>query len=116
MKYSLFRQDGSRFGGGECPDALVHLQAQPGLILITGDHGVNDTLDHASLTVIPGPPATVDYRDQRMEAYPAVAVQLDALWHAMNDGTLPMVPEFYDPIAKVKADFPNPNGITKVVL
>jgi len=50
----------------------------------------------------PGP----DYREQRAEAYPAIANQLDALWHAMDAGTIPMVPEFYDPIRAVKDAIP----------
>ena len=33
-------------------------------------------------------------------------VKLDALWHAMDEGTIPMAAAFYDPIKAVKALYP----------
>ena len=44
----------------------------------------------------------------RRRAYPPIEEQLDALWHAMDAGILPKVPEFYDPIKAVKVAFPKP--------
>ena len=44
----------------------------------------------------------------RRNAYPSVADQLDALWHAMQQGQLPMVPEFFGPLQQVKAAHPKP--------
>jgi hypothetical protein len=38
--------------------------------------------------------------------YPEIGNQLDALWHAMDRGDLPKVPEFYDPIKEVKDRHP----------
>lgn len=49
-----------------------------------------------------------DYRPLRAKQYPPVQIQLDALWHAMNAGILPMVPDFYDPIKAVKDSLPKP--------
>lgn len=49
-----------------------------------------------------------DHAPLRRADYPAIGDQLDALWHAMRDGILPMVPAFYDPIAAVKDRFPKP--------
>jgi len=46
------------------------------------------------------------YTDLRRESYPLVSDQLDALWHAMERGDLPKIPEFYDPIKQVKDDNP----------
>ncbi len=46
------------------------------------------------------------YRTRRARAYPPIAEQLDALWHAMDDGRLAKVAAFYDPIAAVKAANP----------
>jgi hypothetical protein len=46
------------------------------------------------------------YRDKRRENYPTVEYQLDALWHAMDEGVIPMVDSFYVPIANVKDRFP----------
>ena len=45
----------------------------------------------------------------RRNAYPALGDQLDALWHAMDQGLLPKVVAFYDPIAAVKAAYPKPS-------
>ena len=47
-----------------------------------------------------------DYASRRRSEYPEVADQLDALWHAMDSGQIPMVPEFYEPIREVKARHP----------
>ncbi len=45
---------------------------------------------------------------KRMFAYPPIGEQLDALWHAMDDGRLPRIAEFYNPIKAVKDRFPKP--------
>lgn len=50
------------------------------------------------------PSPTVSMR--RAAAYPPIADQLDMLWHAMNDGTLPMVESFYNQIKAVKDAIP----------
>ena len=52
--------------------------------------------------------ANVQYRRDRMHEYPALAEQLDMLWHAMNDGVLPKVDSFYDAIKAVKDANPKP--------
>jgi len=49
------------------------------------------------------PPA---YFDKRPLEYPTVFESIDALWHAMDKGILPMVPDFYDPINTVKLKHP----------
>jgi hypothetical protein len=46
------------------------------------------------------------YRSNRAKEYSAIGEQLDALWHAMDRGDLPKVPEFYDPIKEVKDRHP----------
>lgn len=51
---------------------------------------------------------TKTYAERRNVFYPAIGDQLDALWHAMDDGRLPRIPEFYDPIAAVKQEYPKP--------
>jgi len=47
-----------------------------------------------------------EHKDQRRLKYPYIGDQLDALWHAMERGDLPKVPEFYDPIEQVKLMHP----------
>jgi hypothetical protein len=49
---------------------------------------------------------TEDYRKLRRAEYPALAEQLDALWHGMNNGKLKKVEPFYSMIKSVKDKFP----------
>lgn len=51
-----------------------------------------------------------DWRQKRKEAYPDVANQLDLLWHAMNDGTMPKAEPFYSVIEAVKLAHPKPSN------
>ena len=51
-----------------------------------------------------------DYRSLRKQGYPAIGEQLDALWHAMDAGTLPKVEPFYSDIKTVKDQFPKPSN------
>lgn len=47
-----------------------------------------------------------DYRLRRSVEYPALADQLDALWHAMDAGVLPVVEPFYSSLKAVKDKYP----------
>ena len=47
-----------------------------------------------------------DHTPLRAADYPPITEQLDALWHAMNNGLLPKVEGFYDRIQEVKARYP----------
>ena len=51
-------------------------------------------------------PKQDSYAASRRREYPPVTEQLDAIWHAMNNGEIPKVPGFYDPIAEVKDKYP----------
>jgi hypothetical protein len=48
------------------------------------------------------------YKRDRMHEYPAIADQLDMLWHAMDTGALTKVDAFYDAIKAVKDANPKP--------
>ena len=48
----------------------------------------------------------MEYRRLRAVSYPKVTDQLDALWHAMDQGKLTKIEEFYDPIKAVKERYP----------
>lgn len=50
------------------------------------------------------------YQIQRRYEYPKIQDQLDMLWHAMDDGILPKVNQFYNAIAEVKAKYPKPGS------
>ena len=52
--------------------------------------------------------AATEYQRLREKEYPHHHDQLDTLWHAMDDGTLPMVAGFYDPLKAVKDKYPKP--------
>lgn len=49
-----------------------------------------------------------DHKQLRAAEYPDIADQLDALWHAMDRGDLPMVEGFYDRVKMVKDKYPKP--------
>lgn len=49
---------------------------------------------------------TPDHAPLRQAAYPNLAEQLDALWHAMDRGEMPKVQGFYDRIKEVKERYP----------
>ena len=48
----------------------------------------------------------VTYVEQRAAEYPPIKDQLDALWHAMDQGTLPKAEPFYSSIKTVKETYP----------
>ena len=51
---------------------------------------------------------TTEYQRKREKEYPHHHDQLDTLWHAMDDGTLPKVAAFYDPLKAIKDKYPKP--------
>lgn len=51
-----------------------------------------------------GPPP--NYVDYRRAEYPTPGEQMDMLWHAMNNGSMPKVEPFYSEIKAVKDKYP----------
>lgn len=49
------------------------------------------------------------YRDKRRAAYPPIGEQLDMLWHAMDEGVLPVAEPWYSVIKAVKRRYPDPD-------
>lgn len=47
--------------------------------------------------------------DNRRSEYPSVNDQLDMLWHAMDNGEMTKVADFYDVIKTVKDRYPKPS-------
>ena len=43
-----------------------------------------------------------DYKAMRAADYPDIAEQLDALWHAMDQGVLPKIEPMYSDVKAVK--------------
>lgn len=50
--------------------------------------------------------ATPMLSDMRASAYPQIGDQLDALWHAMDRGDIPVAAEFFEMIKAVKDRYP----------
>ena len=108
--YSIYDASGRVIRNGTCAEEDIELQAGRDEFL----HPSHLPLDHirhpetGEFHPSPPPPAppppTVDAL--RRAAYPPIAHQLDALWHAMHDGVLPRVAAFYDPILAVKRAHP----------
>lgn len=48
------------------------------------------------------------YKDDRIKNYPPIGDQLDALWHAMDDGILPQIEPLYTKIKNVKTKYKKP--------
>jgi hypothetical protein len=55
-------------------------------------------------------PVALPYTTRRRMAYPRIGDQLDALWHAMDQGTLPKAEPFYSDIKAVKDANPKPSN------
>ncbi|MBF8688051.1 MULTISPECIES: hypothetical protein [Pseudomonas] len=47
-----------------------------------------------------------DHAKARATDYPAIEEQLDMLWHAMDQGTMPKAEPFYSTIRRVKQQYP----------
>ena len=50
------------------------------------------------------------YADQRAMAYPALGEQLDMLWHAMDEGAVPVIEPWYSTVKAVKDQYPKPEA------
>jgi len=111
VKFIVHDALGNILRKGTCPDDMRALQAQEGETAIEDIwDGTNDCIhriiDGQRVEFTPEPPPPLPIRTQRAAAYPPIGDQLDTLWRAMDEGVLPMVPAFYDPIKAVKDALP----------
>lgn len=69
---------------------------------------LKDTVDVVNKVVLPNTriPDTVDYSEARLLTYPNINEQLDMLWHAMNNNSIPKAEPFYSIIKEVKDMYP----------
>ena len=83
---------------GTCTDETFDKQVMnPGETVVQG---------LPATTVIPGDILGDTYVGNRIRNYPTIGDQLDALYHAMDAGILPKVPEFYNTIKAIKDKYP----------
>lgn len=84
------------------------LLERPGLLCIEVDDKVPLNTVYGDSVVIDAPLMTseADYRSKRRKAYPSIQEQLDMLWKAMNENTLPRAEPFYSTIKGVKDLYP----------
>lgn len=111
MRCIVHAADGAILRIVVCSRAQAELQAQAGETVIEDTWGGTSDARHRivdgeRVEFTPEPPAPPSIEAQRAMAYPPMTDQLDALWHAMDAGVLPMVPAFYDPVKAVKAALP----------
>ena len=121
MNFIIYNESGEILRIGSCPDEDFQNQALEGELILEGTADLaKDCVDVSSARVVPGgkpkpPPKPVSYSDARATLYPSVADQLDMLWHAMDNNTMPSVEPFYSVIASVKASVPKPEQGSDVV-
>lgn len=93
-------KDGFLTKRGECEEQFLAGIATDGEVL---HYGIPDN------TLIPKP-IEHSYSVLRRNNYPDIGVQMDWLWHAMQDGTTPKVEPFFSRIMEVKLRFPKPSN------
>lgn len=96
MKFYITNQAGKVLRFGDCPEDDLQYQAGVGEILNLGEPVLEP----------PAPLFDTSWAGGRRREYPPIGDQLDALYHAMNAGIIPVVPAFYNPIKAVKDKYP----------
>ena len=96
------------------PDVLDHklrLELFPGYVLLETSETMPDVkgkryVDGKWVRVNPTPQYALDRRAE----YPNMGDQLDALWHAMDDGLIPKIEPMYSDILAIKQAYPKPSN------
>ena len=109
MKFALYTPAGVITSTGRCPDGMESMQALPGTSVYIGESGMHDSIDVATGALIHGVEPALTYVEQRR--YPPIAEQLDALWHGMDAGEIPVSSRFYQMIKVVKDAHPRPEVV-----
>lgn len=109
MKFGLYDATGKVVSVGECPDADVQLQVQPGTSLFLGEIKFWDTVDVLTGERIIGTQPEPDYAERRRRSYPTVESQLGMLWDAMDRGDIPKADDWYYMIQSIKEQHPKPD-------
>jgi len=94
--FYLYDNDNNLHSEGHCPDGMESSQIHSDLNLGLGK--VPETISYITEST----PINI----LRKQLYPSIGDQLDMLWHAMDEGTIPKVHDFYDSIKSVKDSIP----------
>lgn len=109
LNYFVIDAIGKVLKRGICHESTIQSQAGEGQAVIVGECPPNHDIDMVTGEFVAREspqPAEPTYREKRAENYPPIVDQLDALWHAMDDGLIPKAPAFFDAIAAVKQQYP----------
>ncbi len=111
MNFLVIDATGLILRKGSCPDSMLAQQARAGQTAIEDTwEGTSDLVhkivNSERVEFTPEPASAPPIAAQREAVYPPIGDQIDALWHAMDEGLLPKVPAFYDPIKAVKSKLP----------
>lgn len=110
IKFVTLREDGSVRSCGvwprsyALPDGYVEVSEHPTEDLRFKVFLRDGTYEYTADLVREPDPLT--YAQQRAKNYPGLADQLDMLWHAMDNGTIPKAEPFYTSIQAVKSAYP----------
>lgn len=126
MRYTIYAADTGQIKRlVECPEDMAGMQVGEGEVLLEGSPsftgpGYIQSGQFVSAGTQPSPHHYFDfnvrqwieversYIDKRIPEYPPIGDQLDALWHAMDQNTLPRIEPFYSQIKAVKDRYPKP--------
>ena len=106
----------------ECPPEDIAIQLATGEAFLECDAQPHHKINTSTNVLVEVPEEVIpedtrlEYMQRRSDLYPSVGAQLDMLWHAMDEGTLPMVPAFYNSIKVVKDAVPKEGAIPPVVI
>lgn len=114
MKFALYNSLGVITATGECPDGMEARQKLEGTEVFVGEAFMHDSIDVATGALLSGVKPAPSYLELRR--YPPVAQQLDALWHAMNTGEIPIATAFYEGIKAIKDANPKPEPVNPAYL
>jgi hypothetical protein len=118
--FTVFSKDGTFLRSGICLEDDFLKQKNSNEILIEGCFN-NCFYDIKNKSVVKKPKienkyqvwnkeekkyVTKKYYTKRKLDYPLIEDQLDALWHGMDNGIIPIIPDFYYAIKEVKTKHP----------
>jgi len=125
-RYAIYDPTGFILRVVDVDETHIAIQLQPGEAYVQDDTvSPDDAVDPATGQIIRQqapvsnivPPERIpEYVKRRMQAYPPVAVQLDALWHAMREGEIPKATRFFNLILAVKLGHPKVDVADPVII